>query len=255
MTGTGTHLSDADAASVLALIRDADSVELKLTVPARDHRSTVAALGMDPLDAQIRQVFFFDTPDLALDNPASSCARRRVQGKGDDTVVKLRPVAPDELPEELRKLPGFGVEVDAMPGGYVCSASLKGDARVERARTSRQDERPLRKLFTKEQRAFYARARSRGRRARRPVGPRADLRAQAEVHPEGVRPPARRRDVALSGRLAHPRALDEVPPARGVPGRGRDCAPFLTSRGVDLGGEQQTKTRKALLYFSERLLE
>jgi hypothetical protein len=27
----------------------------------------------------------------------------------------------------------------------------------------------------------------------------------------------------------------------------------LTKRGVDLGGEQETKTRKALLYFSERL--
>ena len=27
----------------------------------------------------------------------------------------------------------------------------------------------------------------------------------------------------------------------------------LRKRGVDLGGEQETKTRKALLYFSERL--
>ncbi len=28
---------------------------------------------------------------------------------------------------------------------------------------------------------------------------------------------------------------------------------FLTERGVDLGGEQQTKTKKALEYFSGRL--
>ena len=28
---------------------------------------------------------------------------------------------------------------------------------------------------------------------------------------------------------------------------------FLTGQGVDLGGEQETKTRKALEFFSERL--
>ena len=49
-------------------------------MPEADQRSAVQALGMDPLEAQIRQVFFFDTPDLALDKPGSSCApggRRR----------------------------------------------------------------------------------------------------------------------------------------------------------------------------------
>jgi hypothetical protein len=50
---------------MFALIGDSDSVELKLTVPESDQRSTVAALGMDPLDAELRQVYFFDTPDLA----------------------------------------------------------------------------------------------------------------------------------------------------------------------------------------------
>ena len=50
---------------------------------------------------------------------------RRVQGREDDSVIKLRPVVPDELPDELRHAPGMVVELDAMPGGYVCSASLK----------------------------------------------------------------------------------------------------------------------------------
>ena len=81
---------------------------------------------MDPLDAQVRQVFFFDTPDLALDGAGVVVRARRVQGKGDDTVVKLRPVVPDELPAKLRASAMFGVEVDAMPGGFVCSGSLKG---------------------------------------------------------------------------------------------------------------------------------
>jgi hypothetical protein len=102
-----------------------DRVELKLTVPESDHRSAVEALQMDPLDAQIRQVFFFDTPDLAL-NKQGVVVRACVQKKGDDSVVKLEPVVPSELPKRVRRSPEFGVEVDAMPGGFVCSGSMKG---------------------------------------------------------------------------------------------------------------------------------
>jgi hypothetical protein len=40
----------------LGLLEDADSLELKLTVPDEDRQSAVAALGIDPLDARLRQV-------------------------------------------------------------------------------------------------------------------------------------------------------------------------------------------------------
>ena len=59
---------------------------------------------------------------------------RRVQKKGDDSVVKLRPVVPDDLPTGLRNSPNLVVEVDAMPGGFVCSASLKRRARCDAGR-------------------------------------------------------------------------------------------------------------------------
>jgi hypothetical protein len=78
------RLTDAQLEEMLTLTRGADSVELKLTVPDSERRSTVASLGMDPLDAQIRQVFFFDTPDLRLNKSG---------------VVKLRPIVPGELPQ------------------------------------------------------------------------------------------------------------------------------------------------------------
>src|SRR3954453_11500023 len=105
------NLSDEQLAEVLDLIRGADSVELKVTVPESDHRSAVSALGMDALDAQIRRAYFFDTPDLALSEHGLVARARRTQRKGDDSVVKLRPVVPDELPAELRESAGFGVEV------------------------------------------------------------------------------------------------------------------------------------------------
>ena len=55
-------------------------------MPEVDHASTVAALGMDPLQAQIRQVFFFDTPELTFDKAGVVVRARRIQGKGDDSV-------------------------------------------------------------------------------------------------------------------------------------------------------------------------
>ena len=67
---------------MLALMKGADSVELKLTVPESAHRSAIVALGIDPLEAQIRQVFFFDTPDLALSGTASSSARAASRARG-----------------------------------------------------------------------------------------------------------------------------------------------------------------------------
>ena len=118
-------------------------------------QTTIVALGIDPLEAEIRQVFFFDTPDLALIKAGVVVRARRIQGKGDDSVVKLRPIVPDELPPKLRQTAGFGVEVDAMPGGYVCSASMKSKAHAD-VRETLLEGRPLHKLFSKEQRAFFA---------------------------------------------------------------------------------------------------
>jgi hypothetical protein len=118
--------SDAELQELIALIEGADSVELKLTLLDSDQRSTVTALALDPLEAQIRQVFFFDTPDLTLSEHGVVVRARRVQRKGDDSVVKLRPVVPGEMPDHIQSSAAFGVEVDASPEGFVCSGSMKG---------------------------------------------------------------------------------------------------------------------------------
>src|SRR6478672_759236 len=95
------------------LVKGSDSIELKLTLPERSYRSAARQLGFDPLDAQIRQVYFFDTPDLDLNKAGVVARARRIQGKAHDSVIKLRPVVPAELPKELRTDPSFVVEVDA----------------------------------------------------------------------------------------------------------------------------------------------
>ena len=217
-----TRLTDAQLEEMLALTAHADSVELKLTVPDSERRATLDALGMDPLEAQIRQVFFFDTPDLALNKVGVVVRARRVQVRGDDTVVKLRPIVPDQLHPSVRKAKTMVVEVDAMPGGYVCSASFKGSlgpgGAVKQVATG---DRAIRKLYSKEQRAFYA--------THAPEGLGLDDLSvlgpinvfKLEVHPQGVQPAHGGRAVAVPGRGADPGAVDQVRPERGLPGRRR----------------------------------
>ena len=101
---TTPRLIGDELRNLLRLAKEADSIELKLTVPELAYRSTAAALGLDPLDAQIRQVFFFDTPELTLNNAGLVARARRIQGKDSDSVVKLRPVEPDQLPADRSQL-------------------------------------------------------------------------------------------------------------------------------------------------------
>ena len=84
-------LSGSELVDLLALAKESDSIELKTTVPEGRQRSAINALNLDPLDAQIRQVFFFDTPDLALDQQGVVARARRVQGKsgGNRSVTSV----------------------------------------------------------------------------------------------------------------------------------------------------------------------
>src|SRR4029450_6064556 len=136
-------LSDDELQKLVELIKDVDSIELKLTVPEPAQLSTARALGLDPLQAQIRQVFFFDTPDLDLDKHGVVVRARRSQKKGDDYVMKLRPVVPSELSEDVRRSPSFGVELDASPTGFVCSGSMKGVPKTGAVREATLGGRPL----------------------------------------------------------------------------------------------------------------
>ena len=63
------------------LVKEADSIELKLTCPRTPTARRRLRSGVDPLDAQIRQVFFFDTPDLDLNKAGVVARARRIQGR------------------------------------------------------------------------------------------------------------------------------------------------------------------------------
>ena len=249
---TPRAIPDTELPRLLALLGETDSVELKLTVPEAGQRAAISALGLDPLDAQIRQVFFFDTPDLALNRAGVVVRARRVQRKGDDSVVKLRPVVPSDLPLAVRTTPGFTTEVDAMPGGFVCSGTMKREMAPGRVRAALNGERPIQKLFSKEQRAFYAEHAPAGIGLEdlSVLGPIFVL--KLKFVPEGFNHrlvaemwlyPDDSRIVELSTKCLPAQAFMVAAETRA----------YLTEKGVDTSGEQETKTRKALQFFSRRL--
>lgn len=151
-----TWLSTEQLAQVLWLLKGSDSVELKVRVPDADRRSAVASLGIDPLDAQVRQVVFFDTPDLTLYRNGVVVWARRIHRKAGDAVVKLRPLVPDQVPRAVRRSPTFGVEVDAMPGGFVCSGTMKAELDDTAVNDAIAGRRALRNLLSEEQRALFS---------------------------------------------------------------------------------------------------
>jgi hypothetical protein len=251
-TDSGSRLVGDELIRLMELVKDADSVELKLTVPEDSHRSTIASLGLDPLKAQIRQVFFFDTPDLALNDAGVVARARRIQGRDADSVVKLRPVVPGELPAGVRRSPGFGVEVDAMPGGYVCSGSMKGTLPAEVVLRSVSGEKRLSKLFSKQQREFFA--------AHAPSGLTIDdLSVLGPIFVLKLKlPPG-----AFSRRIVVEMWL--YPDGSRILELSTKCLPdqtlnvavevrqYLEGKGIETSGEQQTKTKTALQFFSSEL--
>jgi len=247
-----SRLSDTQLVEMMSLIGKADSVELKLTIPEDAHRATITNLALDPVEAEPRQVFFFDTPNLDLDKPGVVVRARRRQGGVGDTVIKLRPVKPDELPKKLRKDASFKVEVDAMPGGFVCSGSFKGRTTGKAVRNVVSGAKPLQKLFSKEQRAFFATHAPEGIEfdALVPLGPTFILKgtfspsdmdrpfvAEYWLYQDGSR------ILELSTKCTPAEAFQVAAEARA----------YLMSQGVKLGGNQQAKTRTALEFFRGQL--
>jgi hypothetical protein len=238
------RLGEEDLAELMRLLRNVDTVELKLSVPADSQRATIRGLPLDPVEAEPRQIYFFDTPDMTLNEAGIVVRARRIQGGRGDTVVKLRPVDPTQLPDELRRSPAFGVEVDVLPGGFVCSGSYKGRSTAADIRRAVSGGLPVRKLFSKEQRAFY-----REHAPEHTLGPLFVLKARFPFEGSVVRSgrprlmvgemwlyPDGTRILELSMKCRPDEAFQVAAEARA----------YLSGIGVPLGGVQQMKTRTAL---------
>jgi hypothetical protein len=247
-------LSGEEIFNVLKLGKGANSIELKLSVPLTGHRAAIKSIGLDPVEAQPRQAFFFDTPDLALNHAGVLVRARRIQGGDADTVIKLRPVDPSTIDPNLRRSAAFKVEVDVMPGGFVCSASFKGVCSGQEVLDVTSGKMSLRKLFSKEQRAFYDAHAPAGITMDKLVilGPTFLLRAKRQpkdfdrsitiemwLYPDGSR------ILEVSTKCLPKEALEI----------GVAFKSYLTGRGIVFDANQSAKTKTTLLFFSAKLRE
>jgi hypothetical protein len=245
-------LSGEDIMKIVSLGRGSNSIELKLSVPLTSHRATIKSIGLDPVEAQPRQAYFFDTPDLALNRAGVVVRARRIQGGGADTVIKLRPVDPATIDPEIRRSAAFKVEVDVMPGGFVCSASFKGFCSGQEVLDVSDGKLELRKIFSKEQRAFYDEHAPAGITMDKLsiLGPTFLLKARHQpkdfdrritvemwLYPDGAR-------VLEISTKCLPDETFKV---------GADFKAFLAARGIALGAEQAPKTKTSLDFFSAKL--
>ena len=147
--------TDEELVELLSLMKGSDSVELKLTIPASDHRATINALGMDPLEAQIRQVFFFDTSTCSSTSTASFRAPAGCRARATTRSCSCDRSSPASFrPRCVARRASASRSTPCRAG--TCSGSMKAVLESTAVREAALGKRPLRKLFTKEQRAFYA---------------------------------------------------------------------------------------------------
>ncbi len=243
-------LDGAQLSELLKEMARSDSVELKLTVPDSDIRSAVSSLDLDPLEAKIRQITFYDTPDLDLNAAGVVVRSRGIQGGAGDTAVKLRP-----LPLGLAKGKGLkemGIEVDAMPGGFVCSGTIKNVTTAAAVRKVVLGKAKIGSIFSKRQKAFFGDHAPDGLTLKdlsvlgpitilklkfSPKALKTPMVAELWMYPNGSR------ILELSTKATPAGALQVAAETR----------VFLAERGVDLTAAQQTKTKTALNYFASQL--
>jgi len=231
-------------------IGDVGRVELKMTVPPAQ-RGAMTKLHIDLLDGKLREVYFFDTPDLKLWSVGVAVRARRTQGADDDTVVKLRPIHVQDLSPEVRESPNLKVEMDITRGSYVVSASLKGKSAAGDVKATLGGDRPLEKLFSKEQRAFFA--------EHAPEGVAwTDLVALGPsfVTVLKMTPPDFARKLTIEqwhypGEAPLVEISAKATP-EGVLILAAEARAYLNSIGLSATGPQEPKTRKALEFYASR---
>ena len=254
-TGGSSRLSDAQLGEVLKLIRGADSVELKATVPVDQHRATIQGLPLDPVEAQPRQVYFFDTPDLTLNKAGLVVRARRTQGGRGDTVIKLRPVEPGG-PARVPPAPGRLQRRGRRPARRLRVLGV-AQGPLDRRRGPRGgDRRQPRCAACSRSRSASSTGRTRPRASRSTISSRSGRRSCSS--------PASTSSSALTKRSIQSLVAEMwfYPDGSRILELSTKCLPedalkvagetraYLVERGINLDGEQQTKTKTALEFYA-----
>lgn len=231
-----------------ARIAAMDACEIKVTIRPDQELRAERAMAVNEDTADIRVIYFYDTPGLDLFKAGVALRARLVKGANDDSTVKFRPVEVAKVPEDWKTVNGFKLEADCVGERVVCSASFTVMQQRDEIDRVAKGKRPIDKLFSKDQERFlndFYKG-SLDFKKLRVMGPIRVLRWKLkhkgfpyELTIEEWRLPNGEDLVEVS---------IKVPPSKAVMAQ-KAFDKHLRQLGLDPGGAQETKTRMALEYF------
>lgn len=131
-----------------------DAVEIKVTIRPDQELRAEREMQVNEDTAEIRVIYFYDTPDLDLLNAGIAVRSRLVKGDADDSTVKFRPVEQANISEAWKILEGFKLEADCVGERVVRSASLTCLQTRDEIDEVAEGKRPIDKLFSQDQERF-----------------------------------------------------------------------------------------------------
>ncbi len=244
-------MAEEDTRAQLEIDPAFGTVEMKITARAEDEDEVLEALDRADVEPESREVYFFDTMDLGLFEAGIVLRARLIHGGTDDSTVKLRPVDPARVGDRWKDDPRLEFEVDVVGDRYVSSAKLSADQDRGEIREVVRGERDLRSLFSSDQERFLE--------EHAPGGAAVDwdglsLLGPVHVHRWKFEPKELGREVTVEEWVL-PDLSDLVEISINVdPDQAGEAnerfKDYLRARGFDTEGEQQTKTRTVLEYFT-----
>jgi len=225
------------------------AVEVKITAQIGDETMVRQALERSGEEPEHRRVYFFDTPQLALFDAGVVLRAREIAGGADDSTVKLRPVDPTVLSDAWKQTEGFEVEIDGVGDETICSAKLSADQKRDEIEGVATGEREIRKLFSEAQEQLileYA--------PTNVTWPDLHVLGPVNVRKWKVDPKGFGEEVVVE-EWTLPDGSDLIELSIKVePQRSNDASAafmsFLDENGFTTEGDQQTKTRATLSYFT-----
>lgn len=242
-----THESSRSDASAFALT---DAVEIKVTIRPDQELRAERAMQVDEDTADIRLIYFYETPELDLFNAGVALRARLIKGDADNSTVKFRSDTIQMVAPEWYRSEGFKIEADWVGDRAVYSVSLTNEQKRDEIEEVANGERAIGKLFSNDQERFLKSVHQGvvDFERLRVMGPIRVLRWKLE-HDEFPH-----QLTVEEWRLPNGDDLVEVsikvPPAEATQAR-KAFESHLEKLGLDPKGAQETKTRTALKYFAE----
>jgi len=240
--GTEPPLGKADQSAPMM-------VEVKMMIATSDIARATDALHLSSAKAETREVYFYDSPALALFDAGLILRARKVIDGADDSTVKMRPLQSDGVSQGWFDLEGFKCEIDQVGTKAIPSCSLTVQQSQGEIDDVAAGTRTIDKLYSSEQELFAS--------SYCAVAPSWDaLLALGPVDTRVWKVKTSKLSVPMTAErweLPDHTLILEVSvkaPQSEAAAVQRELAAYLDHKGLSVDNDQETKTRAVLEYFA-----